>query len=226
MKIEVYTSSADHPIYAHLLRWAEENSTRNEVRVTLDRDAIGTGDLLLLIAATQMIGRKIRSRFRWTLVVHPSALPKGRGWSPQAWQILEGRSDIPLTLFEAEDSVDSGAIWARGIAHYDGHELYDEINQRLFVEILRLMQFAADHAGTVEPEPQQGDPTFYRRRTPEDSRIDPAGTIADQFDLLRIADPNRFPAFFDHRGKRYTIQLRKAEGVGVQGVGESRGKPK
>jgi methionyl-tRNA formyltransferase len=54
-------------------------------------------------------------------------------------------------------------------------------------------------------------PTYYRKRIPEDSRIDPCGSIAGQFDLLRVADPERYPAFFDFRGHRYEIRLIKSE---------------
>ena len=47
-----------------------------------------------------------------------------------------------------------------------------------------------------------------RRR---DSRLDPSRSIAEQFDLLRVADPQRFPAFFDLRGHRYLVRLKKLE---------------
>jgi len=53
-------------------------------------------------------------------------------------------------------------------------------------------------------------PSYYRRRTPDDSRLDPSRSIAEQFDLLRVADPQRFPAFFDLRGHRYVVRIEKA----------------
>jgi methionyl-tRNA formyltransferase len=36
-------------------------------------------------------------------------------------------------------------------------------------------------------------------------------TIAEQFDLLRVVDNLRYPAFFDHRGKRYRLTIKKAD---------------
>ena len=44
-------------------------------------------------------------------VVHPSKLPKGKGFSPLAWQILDGLNNIPVTLFEAVEKVDAGEIY-------------------------------------------------------------------------------------------------------------------
>ena len=35
-------------------------------------------------------------------------------------------------------------------------------------------------------------------------------SIAEQFDLLRVVDPEHYPAFFDYRGKRYIPKVEKA----------------
>ena len=60
--------------------------------------------------------------------------------------------------------------------------------------------------------PQSGPPGVYlRKRTPKDSRLDPDKTIAEQFELLRVVDSQRFPAFFEYRGKRYLIKIEKDE---------------
>jgi len=56
---------------------------------------------------------------------------------------------------------------------------------------------------------QEGDSTYYQRRTISDSQIDPHKTIADQFELLRVVDNERYPAFFRYRDSRYTIKIYK-----------------
>ena len=73
------------------------------------------------------------------------------------------------------------------------------------------MDFALESYGQIEPREQSGygEPSYFRLRTPQDSRIDPHQTIAEQFDLIRVCDPIRFPAFFEHRGQRYTLKLEK-----------------
>jgi methionyl-tRNA formyltransferase len=76
------------------------------------------------------------------------------------------------------------------------------------------MGYAVANAGHVKPEPQDDrQPSYFRRRIPEDSRLDPSQSIAAQFDLLRVADPDRFPAFFDFRGHRYFVRISKRSEV-------------
>lgn len=210
MNISIVCSSEQHPIYPRLRSWANEWEARHRIELVSKVASLSSGDLLFLISCSELVPRDVRSRFRHSLVVHASRLPQGRGWSPHVWQVLEGESVIPVTLLEAEDKVDSGRIWAQREMRLEGHELYDEINALLFDATLELMSYAVDNAGAVLPKEQPADPpSYYPKRTPEDSRIDPGKTLAEQFDLLRVADPNRFPCFFDLRGHRYRIILQK-----------------
>lgn len=73
------------------------------------------------------------------------------------------------------------------------------------------MTWALHHCDSSSPIPQVGDPTYYRRRTPEDSRVDPARPLAEAFDLLRIADSARYPAFVAMRGRRFRIQIKRLD---------------
>jgi len=168
------------------------------------------GDLLFLISCTEIVAKEIRDLYRASLVIHASDLPRGRGWSPLVWQILEGKNDIVVSLIDAATAVDSGDIWHQEELHFEGHEVFDEICDALFKCHLRLMDFAVEGLGHVVPKPQPfQSSSYYRRRTPEDSRIDPSRTIAEQFNLLRVADPFRYPAFFEYMGQRYEIRINK-----------------
>src|SRR5690606_15843919 len=122
----------------------------------------------------------------------------GRGWSPHIWDILAGADRLTVTLLEAADKVDSGDIWRKVAVPLEGHELAHEINAKLFAAELELMEFAVATAGTVQPAPQDASvaPPYPPRRTPAMGELDPHKTIAEQFDLLRVADPDRYPAFF------------------------------
>ena len=212
MKISVLCSSLEHPIYSHLEKWVNARAPQHDAKLLTSVSELAGGDLLFLISCTEIVGAAVRAKYSHCLIVHASALPKGRGWSPHVWQIIEGKNAIPVTLLEAADKIDSGNIWSQRIVTLEGHELYDEINAKLFAATTQLMGFAVDNAMTVHPTPQSGvEPTYYPRRTPEDSRLDPHKTIAEQFDLLRVADAERFPCFIEHRGKRYTVHLKKED---------------
>jgi methionyl-tRNA formyltransferase len=213
MKISVLCSDPDHPVLPRLRQWRSEmQALGHDVSLLHDKGDLTGGDLLFLVSCTQIIGHAERRDYGAALVLHASDLPKGRGWSPHVWSILQGADRITVCLLEAKEPVDSGPVWFRTSFTLQGHELLPEINARLFSAELELMTRAVHEFGTVEPLAQSGDPGPYlNKRTTEHSRLDVQKTIAEQFDLLRVVDNLRYPAFFDHRGKRYRLTIKKAD---------------
>ena len=210
MKISILCSSKEHPIYPWLEVWIERIGMSHEVVLVEKGSDLTGGDILFLISANEIIRKDTLSKYRRGLVIHASELPKGRGWSPHIWQILEGKNEIVVTLLEAAGKVDTGAIWSQKLLKLEGHELADEINARLFDIEIGLMDYAVENFYEVKAKPQPDtESTTYRKRIPADSRFDPNKSIAEQFDLLRVADNKRFPAFIDFRGYRYEIKLEK-----------------
>jgi methionyl-tRNA formyltransferase len=207
--VSILCTDPQHPVNAWLEDWSRRESGRCRIEIQREWHDLAGGDFLFLVSCHQIIGKEVRDRYRYTLVLHASALPQGRGMSPHIWQILEGRDRITLTLLNAEDGLDSGDIWHQLDMMFDGTELHDEINRKLFDAEVELMTWALDHCDSERPRPQSGEGNLYRRRRPQDSRIDPAHSIEQVFDMLRVADPLRYPAFFDLRGQRYTISLNK-----------------
>ena len=61
----------------------------------------------------------------------------------------------------------------------------------------------------IKPISQSGCPTFYGRRTPKDSQLDVNKTIAEQFNLLRVCDNLRYPAYFEYMGNKYILKIFK-----------------
>jgi methionyl-tRNA formyltransferase len=210
MRISIVCSSDSHPVWSSLVAWKEEKEAGFIVELVTKISELSGGDLLFLVSCGEVVSKKTRDAYATTLVIHASNLPAGRGWSPLVWQILEGKNRIAVTLLEAEDAVDTGRIWSQVWLDFDGTELFDEINAKLFSAELELMNYAVAQFKNVLPAAQSFEGvSYYRKRTPEDSRIDPYKTFADQFDLLRVSDTLRYPAFFEFRGQRYEISLRK-----------------
>lgn len=211
MKITILSTDPNHPVIASLEAWMNEMSSKGHSPVLVyDKAELRGGDILFLVSCSQMIRDADRAKYRATLVLHASDLPKGRGWSPYIWSILDGASQITLSLLEASEPVDSGAIWLKTPFVLEGHELLPEINAKLFTAELSLMTQAVEQFEIIKPMQQTGDPGPYMpKRTPADSRLDPNKTIAEQFNLLRVVDSQRYPAFFEYRGKRYLIKIEK-----------------
>ena len=211
MKITILCSSISHPINSWLKKWIAENNLEHDLSLIREKDKLTDGDILFLISCHEIIKQEDRDKFKYTLVIHASDLPKGRGWNPHVWDIINGESLITVTLLEAEDAVDSGKIWKKENIHIPKHTLHDEINNTLFDSELRLMTYAVRNFKNINPtkQSQKITPTYHRLRNPEDSRIDPEKSILEQFDLLRVCDPIRFPAFFELHGYTYNLKIKK-----------------
>lgn len=184
-------------------------SCGHDVRHIHRMDDIATSDLTFFLSCSQLAPLNILQRSVHNLVVHESELPLGRGWSPLTWQILEGKSTIPVTLFEATEGVDSGPVYLCRYMKFGGHELVDELRKaQAEVTIGLCRDFARDYPEIVAAsKSQRGIASHYARRSPQDSRLDPAKSLAQQFDLLRVVDNVRYPAFFDYRGHRYRVAI-------------------
>lgn len=169
------------------------------------------GDFLFILGYTKIIKKDYLLKNKHNLVVHESKLPKGKGWSPLTWQILEGRDEIPITLFEASEQVDDGLIYFQDIMKFDGTELVEELRNKQGMYTMDLCnRFIETYPQCIEnAKLPTGKETYYTRRTPEDSELNIHDTIANQFNLLRVVDNKKYPAFFIYKGEKYKIEIYK-----------------
>jgi len=172
-----------------------------------------SGDFCFCLSFGKILSGSILSNFKHVLVVHESDLPYGKGWSPLTWQIIEGKNLIPVSLFEAAKDVDSGPIYAQKFLHFRGDELVDELRMGQFKLTKELcIWFIQEYPDSLNfKKPQNRDNgSYYPRRHPIDSELDPHKTIYDQFNLLRTVDNDNYPAFFLINDNRYEIKIYKA----------------
>ena len=166
-------------------------------------------DLCFYLSYGRIVDRMTLNKFSNNLVVHESALPAGKGWSPLTWQILEGRNRVQVTLLEAAEAVDSGLIYAQSLVEFDGYELIDELRTIQAEATFDLCgRFVAGYPETAGKSREQlGIESFYKRRRPVDSELDTGKSLAEQFNLLRVVDNERYPAFFNMCGNRYILKV-------------------
>lgn len=180
---------------------------------THDPSKLPKSQVCFYFGYSRIVGNKIRSRHDINLVVHESDLPSGRGWSPLTWQVLQGAQKIMVTLFEAVDAVDSGVIYGQTIIELQGHELISDLRRHQAAATFKLCtEFILDYPAVLKKKREQrGTPSYFQKRTPEDSQIDVNRSLADQFNLLRVCDNQRYPAWFDYAGARYAINISRIE---------------
>lgn len=163
------------------------------------------GDILILLSC-ELIFKKLHLN-KHNLVVHESNLPQGKGFSPLTWQILEGKNKIPITLFEASEKIDSGKIYFKDTIILEGNELIQEIRKKQAIMTFNLIEKFLNKkpSGTI----QKGIESFYHRRHMEDSKLDINKTIIENFNLLRVVDNEKYPAFFKINDVKYIVKIYK-----------------
>lgn len=183
----------------------------HEIQVTSDAESVAESDLTFLLSYWGIVPTRILERSRNNLVVHESALPLGRGWSPVTWQVLEGKNRIPVCLIEAAERFDSGPVYLTDFMTLRGDELLKEIrNEQARVTFDLCRKFVSQYPQILSrSSPQHGEETTYPRRGPADSKLDAHRTIAEQFAVLRVVDNDAYPAFFELNGINYKLQIEK-----------------
>ena len=177
-------------------------------------DKIQEGDIAFFLGFEEVVSKGVLKKHKNNIVVHESDLPKGKGMSPMTWQILEGKKKIPITLFEMVEKLDSGRIYLQDMITVNDTDLIDEIRSKQAESTFSLCQSFLDCYPDIlnDGKKQKGVESFYRARTPEDSALNIHKTIVEQFNLLRIVDKDRYPAFFDYQGVRYFLNITKDSG--------------
>ncbi len=181
----------------------------HETYYVFNKNEIKVGDICFLLSCSRLIEENYLERNKNNIVVHASDLPKGRGFSPLQWQILEGKNEIVLTLFEVVKDVDAGPYYIKDKVFFEGHELLNEMRNILGNKIISMCIHYVNNKEKLIPFTQEGEPTFYRRRKIKDDEIDPNKSIIELFNHLRIADNENFPLWFRLKGHKYIIKVYK-----------------
>ena len=173
--------------------------------LTNDYKKVSTGDLLILLSCENILKKLNLNKFN--IVVHESDLPLGRGWSPLTHQILEGKNEITVTLFEASETVDKGPYYLKQKISFRGNELVNEIRKKQAETTFSLIKEFLKRHPKIEKKPMIGKGTYYKKRLPKDSELDIEKSIKKNFNLLRVVDNERYPAFFYYKGKKFIIKI-------------------
>ncbi|HLP51888.1 MAG TPA: formyltransferase family protein [Chitinophagales bacterium] len=194
--------------YAELLM-ADLKQMGHTVWLYTDAQKVMEGDILVMLSCEKIFKKLALNTHN--LVVHESALPAGKGWSPLTWQVLEGKSHIPVTLIEAVEKVDAGPIYGQVLIELNGTELVEELRDKQGKATIQLIQEFVKKHPTNKGAKQEGEESFYPRRKPQDSQLDLNKTLGEQFNLLRVCDNERYPAWFEINGQKFILKIYKTE---------------
>jgi methionyl-tRNA formyltransferase len=211
MRITILVDNRDTWILPYVHELIEILKKNHEVDFVRRHEDIKKGDLAFFLSCVNVVPKETLSLSKHNLVIHESALPKGKGWSPLAWQIVEGKNNIPITLFEAAEKVDSGCIYFQDMMQFEGHELLDELREQQGRKTIDFVLKFVNVYPNIEGREQDGQETFYRRRERKDDEIDVNKTITQVFNNFRVANNEEYPLFLKYKGYKYILKIYKVE---------------
>jgi len=174
-----------------------------------DKSEIKKGEVCFILSCSKIIEEEYLKLNKHNIVVHASDLPAGKGFSPLQWQILEGKNEIILTLFEAVKEVDAGPFYIKRKLLIESTDLLYESRKKMGNLIVNMCIEYIEQGENIKPIKQIGEESFYRKRKREDDEIDINKTIKEQFNHFRIADNEKFSLYFEYLGEKYILKIYK-----------------
>ena len=140
---------------------------------------------------SHIIPKEIYNRFE-CVVFHMTDLPYGRGGSPLQNLIVRGHKSTKVSALKVGDGIDTGDIYLKSPLSLEGtaKEIFERANDIISEQILTIVN------KELVPKQQTGEPTIFKRRTPEESNISELNEVEDIYDYIRMLDAEGYPMAF------------------------------
>jgi methionyl-tRNA formyltransferase len=123
------------------------------------------------------------------IVFHMTDLPFGRGGSPLQNLIVRGIYETQISALRCSSVLDGGPIYLKRPLSLQGNA--EEIYVRAAGVVGEMIAHIVVHE--PEPQPQTGEATVFRRRTPAESDISSLADLRKVFDHIRMLDAEGYP---------------------------------
>jgi methionyl-tRNA formyltransferase len=131
---------------------------------------------------------------------HMTDVPYGRGGSPLQNLISRGHRQTKLTALLMVDEFDAGPVYLKEPLCLEGNA--EEIFIRAtYLSAKMIKRIIAEN---LQPVFQTGETVIFKRRTPEQSRMEKQESLQALHDFIRMLDAEGYPkSFLEYEGFRY-----------------------
>lgn len=162
-------------------------------------------DLILVNSYSMIIQKEVLLASRLGGInIHGALLPRNRGPHPEQWAILNGDSELGVTMHEIIAEVDAGPIIDQERIPLFLEDTWYSIRERLNTAADKLIKrnLTKILSGDWTSVPQnESKATVVARRHPEDGQFDFREPVIDIYNKIRALLPPMPPAFFlDEKG--------------------------
>ncbi len=171
---------------------------RDKSEVVLENIVSKNPALLLFYGWSWRVPDEIVNKYL-CLCLHPSPLPKYRGGTPIQNQIMNGEVEGAVSIFRMNGEIDAGDLCGQESISLEG-DLYGILTRITTVGGFMSAKIVRDfQRGDLQFLPQEGEPTVFARRSPEESEITrdelnlaPARYLYNKIRGLQDPYPNAF----------------------------------
>ena len=158
------------------------------------------------------------------VIFHMTDLPFGRGGSPLQNLIVRGKRETKISAIQCIQELDGGPIYLK--KHLSLHGSAEEIFLRCVPVVEEMVcEILMKH---LTPQAQIGEPVFFKRRTPLESRIPESHDLTGIYDHIRMLDAQGYPPAFLEIGN-FRLEFTRASlrhgrieaNVEIQYIGDS-----
>lgn len=171
----------------------------NEKWVLIDEKSLFNIEYLNKIEADKIfiphwsyiIPKLIWSRYE-CVVFHMTDLPFGRGGSPLQNLIVRGYESTKISALKVDEGIDTGDIYCKENLSLLGTAT--QIFERSAPIITNMIERIIDH--NLEPIQQEGTSVTFKRRKPEDGKMNNIDELEKVYDYIRMLDGEGYPPAF------------------------------
>ena len=184
IKVKLLINNKNSWFSKYLVKFFKKKSKKHIFKFEEKINNIKNQDMIFFINLTNILKERFLKKNKLNLVIHAGNLPKDKGGAPLQWQILRGKNEISVCLFEATKLVDAGDIIMKTKIKFNGSELYDELRDKQAKVMIKLIKNFLKIYPNFKRKKQLGKSTFNRLRKPKDSELNIHKSIKSQFNLI------------------------------------------
>lgn len=138
-----------------------------------------------------IIPAKIYEKYE-CVVFHETDLPFGRGGSPIQNLIAKGEKQTKISALRAGKGLDTGPIYLKKDLNLNGTA------KEIFLRASRVIKEMIEEIilEKLTPSSQEGEVVEFKRRKPEDGKLDQITETEKIFDFIRMLDCEGYPAAY------------------------------
>jgi methionyl-tRNA formyltransferase len=172
------------------------------------------GEGLLSVGFPLVIPAELLQCFRPAINIHPTLLPRYRGPTTAAHILINNERESGSTVHLMEALPDRGDILAQSRVALSPFDTVRSMQRKVYatepdlvINALNALRQGAEPRAQNERLASE----YPRRRTPEDSEVDPSRSLSSLFNHIRASDQDEFPAFFYYMGEKVCIKFWRPE---------------